>query len=513
MTYKKKYIVSLDQGTTISRAIVFDCNASIIGISKKEITQIYPNPGWVEHDPIEIWNIQYFVFLEVLKNSGIDFSQISGIGITNQRETIIVWDKKSGKPIYNAIVWQCRRTADFCEELQSNRKFVKYVRKVTGLVIDPYFSATKIKWILDFIRNSRIRAYQGEILCGTVDSWLIWNMTKGKKHITDYTNASRTMLFNIHTLQWDNELLNIFDIPISMLPRVCSSSEVYGKISIKNKKNIINVPISGIAGDQQAALFGQLCVTPGSAKITYGTGCFLLMNTGDKPVKSKRRLLTTIVCGPRGELNYALEGMVFMGGAIVQWLRDEMKLIRDVSEMECFSKKVHDTHGVYIIPTFSGLASPFWDPYVKGSIFGLTRGVNSYHIVRAALESVAFQIRDIIEVMQKDYGKNINSIRVSGGVVINNFLMQFQSDILNIRIDRSQISEISALGVAYLAGLSIGFWKNLEVVRDKFLKTYKFYPNAYNIEREYRYCCWKNAIVCTRLWKNMNLKTYNFFYK
>ncbi|MCR3754726.1 MAG: glycerol kinase [Candidatus Westeberhardia cardiocondylae] len=504
---KKKYIVALDQGTSASRAIIFDYYANVIGIARKEITQIYPKPGWVEHDPMEIWNTQYDVFFEVLRKTGICCNQISGIGVTNQRETIVVWNKKDGKPIYNAIVWQCRRTADFCNELISDTKLEKYVKRVTGLVIDPYFSGTKIKWILDFVCDSRTRAYHGELLCGTIDSWIIWKMTNGKIHITDYTNASRTMLFNIHTLKWDDQLLSILDIPVSMLPRVCSSSEIYGSFDIFEGCFSCTIPISGIAGDQQAALYGQLCVFPGMSNITYGTGCFLLTNIGVHTIQSKYGLLTTIACGAKGELNYALEGTVFIGGSIIQWLRDEMKLISDIVDIEYFARKVKDTHGVYVVPAFSGLATPFWDPHVRGSIFGITRGVNIYHIIRATLEAIAFQIRDVVEVMQVDYGKSFKLIRVAGGMVVSDFLMQCQSDILNINIEKSLVGEVSALGVAYLSGLSVGFWKSFEEIctNSVFLRC-KFSPSVQYIEREYHYNCWKNAVICTRLWKNLSAK-------
>ncbi|MCR3755068.1 MAG: glycerol kinase [Candidatus Westeberhardia cardiocondylae] len=506
LNIKNKYIVSLDQGTSISRAIIFDYNSNIVGISRKEITQIYPKPGWVEHDPVEIWNTQYFVFLDVLRKTGICISQISGIGITNQRETIIVWDKKSGEPIYNAIVWQCRRTADFCKILKSDDKLVKYVREITGLVIDPYFSGTKIKWVLDFIEGSRIRAFRGELLCGTVDSWLIWNMTNGKLHITDYTNASRTMLFNIHTLQWDDRLLNVLGIPISMLPIVKSSSEIYGNFNVHNKELSVCIPISGIAGDQQSALFGQNCISPCVSNINYGTGCFLLINTG-VVIQSKYGLLTTISCGVNGEISYSLEGTVFICGAIIQWLRDEMKLINNVNDIENFSRKVHDTHGVYVIPAFSGLSSPFWDPYVRGSIFGITRGVNVYHIIRASLESIAFQVKYIIEAMNIDFGNDIKCLRVSGGAIVSDFLMQCQSDILNICIEKIKLQEVSALGVAYLSGLSVGFWSSIDEIRNNSLvERYNFFPSIKRIQYEYHYNCWKNAMICTNLWKNMNLK-------
>lgn len=497
MTLKKKYIVALDQGTSSSRAIVMDHDANIISLSQREFSQIYPNPGWVEHDPMEIWASQSSTLVEVLAKSNIRSDQIAGIGITNQRETAVVWDKESGKPIYNAIVWQCRRTAYICDQLK-REGLEDYVRHTTGLVIDPYFSGTKIKWILDHVEDARKRAQRGELLCGTIDSWLIWKMTQGRVHVTDYTNASRTMLYDIHNLKWDESLLAILDIPISMLPKVLSSSEIYGETNIGVKGGTC-IPIAGIAGDQQAALYGQLCVTSGMAKNTYGTGCFLLMNTGTEAVQSRHGLLTTIACGPNGEINYALEGAVFVAGAAIQWLRDEMKLINDATDSEYFACKVKDTNGVYVVPAFTGLGAPYWDPYARGAIFGITRGVNANHIIRATLESIAFQTRDLIDAMQADSGKKLKSLRVDGGAVENNFLMQFQSDILGTHVERLEVQEVTALGAGYLAGLAVGFWRNLDEVCKKAKIEREFRPGIEKVERNIIYTGWKKAVDRARL--------------
>ncbi|EBR0130211.1 glycerol kinase, partial [Salmonella enterica subsp. enterica serovar Ajiobo] len=390
ITREKKYIVALDQGTTSSRAVLFDRNANIIDIAQREFTQIYPKPGWVEHDPMEIWATQSSVLTEVLAKTDVHPDEVAAIGITNQRETTIVWEKETGKPVYNAIVWQCRRTADYCTGLKQNEEMVRYIRENTGLVVDPYFSGTKVKWILDNVEGAREKAEKGELLFGTVDTWLVWRMTQGRVHVTDHTNASRTMLYNIRSLEWDQKILDLFGIPRAMLPEVKASSEIYGKTNIGGKGGT-RIPISGIAGDQQAALFGQMCVQPGMAKNTYGTGCFLLMNTGNEAVLSEHGLLTTIACGPRGEVNYALEGAVFVAGASIQWLRDEMKIIADATDSEYFATKVKDSNGVYVVPAFTGLGAPYWDPYARGAIFGLTRGVNSNHLIRATLESIAYQ--------------------------------------------------------------------------------------------------------------------------
>jgi glycerol kinase len=498
-THQQQYIVALDQGTTSSRAVVLDHDANIISVSQREFTQIYPKPGWVEHDPMEIWSSQSSVLVEALAKADIDSDQVAALGITNQRETTIVWEKESGKPVYNAIVWQCRRTADICQTLKE-QGLEEYIRHNTGLVVDPYFSGTKVKWILDNVPDARARAQRGELLFGTVDTWLVWKMTQGRVHVTDYTNASRTMLFNIHTLDWDERMLQVLDIPRAMLPEVKPSSEIYGKTNIGGKGGT-RIPISGIAGDQQAALYGQLCVQPGMAKNTYGTGCFLLMNTGKEAVMSQNGLLTTIACGPKGEVNYALEGAVFIGGASVQWLRDELKLISDAADSEYFATKVKDTNGVYVVPAFTGLGAPYWDPYARGAIFGLSRGANSNHIIRATLESIAYQTRDVLDAMQQDSGNRLQSLRVDGGAVANNFLMQFQSDILGTRVERPVIREVTALGAAFLAGLAVGFWQDLDEVQSKTAIEKEFKPSIETIERNTRYKGWQKAVARVRDWE------------
>ena len=495
----KKYIVALDQGTTSSRAVVMDHDANIVSVSQREFEQIYPHPGWVEHDPMEIWASQSSTLVEVLAKADISSDEIAAIGITNQRETAIVWERETGKPIYNAIVWQCRRTAEICEQLKRDG-MEEYIRKATGLVVDPYFSGTKVKWILDHVEGARERAKRGELLFGTVDTWLVWKMTQGRVHVTDYTNASRTMLFNIHELDWDDKMLEALDIPRAMLPEVRKSSEVYGQTNIGGKGGT-RIPIAGIAGDQQAALFGQLCVKEGMAKNTYGTGCFMLMNTGEKAVASTHGLLTTIACGPRGEVNYALEGAVFMAGASIQWLRDEMKLINDALDSEYFATKVKDTNGVYVVPAFTGLGAPYWDPYARGAIFGLTRGVNANHIIRATLESIAYQTRDVLEAMQADSGIRLHALRVDGGAVANNFLMQFQSDILGTRVERPEVREVTALGAAYLAGLAVGFWQNLDELQEKAVIEREFRPGIETTERNFRYSGWKKAVKRALAWE------------
>lgn len=499
MTLQKKYIVALDQGTTSSRAVILDHDANIISVSQREFEQIYPKAGWIEHDPMEIWASQSATLTEVLAKADIRSDQIAGIGITNQRETTIVWEKESGKPIYNAIVWQCRRTTDSCEQLKK-AGLESYIRENTGLVVDPYFSGTKIKWILDHVPGARDRAKRGELLFGTVDTWLVWKMTQGRAHVTDYTNASRTMIFNIHTLDWDERMLKALDIPREMLPTVHPSSTIYGQTNIGGKGGT-RIPIAGIAGDQQAALYGQLCVQTGMAKNTYGTGCFLLMNTGTEAVPSKQGLLTTIACGPRGEVNYALEGAVFIGGASIQWLRDEMKLINDATDSEYFATKVKDSNGVYVVPAFTGLGAPYWDPYARGAIFGLTRGANSNHIIRATLESIAYQTRDVLDAMQADSGTRLKALRVDGGAVANNFLMQFQSDILGTRVERPQVLEVSALGAAFLAGLAVGYWNDLDEVRNKTVLEREFRPSIETVERNHRYQGWKKAVVRAQAWE------------
>ena len=494
-----KYILALDQGTTSSRAIIFDKEQNIYGIAQKEFKQIYPKEGWVEHDPMEIWASQYGVLQEVLAKTNIEPEQIAAIGITNQRETAIVWDKQTGEPIYNAIVWQCRRTADICEKLKSNG-FDKYIKENTGLLIDAYFSATKVKWILDNVEGAREKADKGDLLFGTVDTWLLWKLTNGRVHVTDYTNASRTMLFNIRELNWDKKILEKLNIPISMLPEVKSSSEIYGYVNLGGKDNI-KVPIAGIAGDQQAALFGQAAFNKGDAKNTYGTGCFLLMNTGEELVESKNGLLTTIAIGLNGKVNYALEGSVFMGGAIIQWLRDEMGMLADAQDSEYFAKKVKNNGGVYVVPAFVGLGAPYWDMYARGSIFGLTRGSNKNHIIRAALESIAYQVKDLINAMEEDSGCKINTLKVDGGASKNKLLMQFQSDITNIEVCKPIMTETTALGAAYLAGLAVGYFNNLEEIAESCYAGEKYEPNMNFEERENLYNGWKKAVSRAQHWE------------
>lgn len=455
-----QYILALDQGTTSSRAILFDKQQNIIGISQKEFTQHYPKEGWVEHDPMEIYSSQYAVMMEVIAQSGVDVKDIKGIGITNQRETTILWDAKTGRPVYNAIVWQCRRTADRIDQLKQ-QGLEEYIRKTTGLVPDAYFSATKIAWILDHVPQGRERAKKGEILFGTVDSWLIWKLSGGKVHVTDYTNASRTMLFNINTLSWDEKLLDALDIPMQMLPQVKNSSEIYAYTTIQGEE----IPIAGIAGDQQAALFGQCCFEQGQAKNTYGTGCFLLMNTGDRPCFSQNGLITTIAIGLNGKVQYALEGSVFVGGAVIQWIRDEMRFINESKDAEYYAQKVEDTGGVYLVPAFTGLGAPHWDMYARGCIIGITRGTKREHIIRAAQESIAYQSYDLVKAMEKDTGVSIRELKVDGGASRDAFLMQFQADVLDCEVRRPMIRETTALGAAYLAGLAVGVWKDTDEIR------------------------------------------------
>ncbi|HEX8593641.1 MAG TPA: glycerol kinase GlpK [Pseudomonas sp.] len=489
----KNYIIALDQGTTSSRAIIFDRDANVVSTAQSEFVQHYPQAGWVEHDPMEIFATQTACMTKALAQADLHHNQIAAIGITNQRETTVVWEKETGRPIYNAIVWQCRRSTEICQQLKRDG-LEDYIKETTGLVTDPYFSGTKLKWILDNVEGSRERARNGELMFGTIDSWLIWKFTGGKVHVTDYTNASRTMLFNIHTLEWDQRMLDVLDIPREMLPEVKSSSEVYG-----HSKS--GIPIAGIAGDQQAALFGQMCVEPGQAKNTYGTGCFLLMNTGKKAVKSAHGMLTTIGCGPRGEVAYALEGAVFNGGSTVQWLRDELKIITDAVDTEYFATKVKDSNGVYLVPAFTGLGAPYWDPYARGALFGLTRGVKVDHIIRAALESIAYQTRDVLDAMQQDSGERLKSLRVDGGAVANNFLMQFQADILGTHVERPQMRETTALGAAFLAGLAIGFWSSLDELRNKAVIEREFHPECEPEKREKLYAGWQKAVARTRDWE------------
>jgi glycerol kinase len=486
---EKKYVLALDQGTTSSRAILFDRNGRIVNISQKEFTQLYPNPGWVEHNPLEIWETQLNAAKEAIKY--IDVSEIACIGITNQRETTILWDKNTGKPVYNAIVWQSRQTSDICDDLKKSG-LEPYIKENTGLVIDAYFSGTKIKWILDNVEGARERAEKGEILFGTVDTWLLWNLTGGKAHITDYSNASRTMIYNIKNLRWDEKILGILDIPSEILPEVRQSSEIYANTNAEIFG--AEIPISGIAGDQQAALFGQLCFQEGMVKNTYGTGCFMLMNTGEKIVQSHKGLITTIAWGLQGKVEYALEGSVFVAGAAIQWLRDELKIIHEAADSEYFANKVKDTEGVYVVPAFTGLGAPYWDMYARGAIVGLTRGAGRNHIIRATLESIAYQTKDIIEAMIEDSGINLTVLKVDGGASANNFLMQFQSDILNVNIERPEITETTALGAAYLAGLATGFWKSKGEVIQNWSMNKKFKPAINDDERNRLYSGWKKAV-------------------
>ena len=469
----KQYILSLDQGTSSSRAIIFDEKGEIKAVNQQEFRQIFPQSGWVEHDPQEIWSSQASVVAGAITSIGINGLDIAGIGITNQRETTIVWDRETGTPVYNAIVWQDRRTSDYCDELKAEGK-VDFVRERTGLIIDAYFSATKIKWILDHVKGAREKAEAGKLVFGTVDTWLVWNLTRGEAHVTDVTNASRTMLFNIHTLDWDDELLALFDIPRSMMPEVRSSSEVYGYT--KTTLFAHKVPIAGIAGDQQAALFGQMCVEPGMVKNTYGTGCFLLMNSGDKPVYSKNNLLTTVAWKLGDKVTYALEGSIFVGGAVVQWLRDGLKIVRSSSEVEALASTVPDSGGVYFVPALTGLAAPYWKQDARGVISGISRGTTTAHIARAALEGIAYQTMDVVNAMSKDAGIELKELRVDGGASANNLLLQFQADLLDSWVIRPRIIETTALGAAYLAGLAVGFWGSLDEIRQQWQVDRRFVP-------------------------------------
>lgn len=486
-----QYIMSLDQGTTSSRCILFDKSGNAISMAQKEYQQFYPQPGWVEHDPMEIWQTQLEVAQTALQNAKLTAADIAAIGITNQRETTILWDKRTGKPIYNAIVWQCRRTAEFCETL-AQKGYAQKIQEKTGLLLDAYFSATKICWILDHVAGARQMAEDGNLLFGTVDTWLIWNLTGGQVHATDYSNASRTMLYNIHTLQWDEELLDLLHIPYSILPEVRPSSHTFG--------NALpycfgaSIPITGVAGDQHAALFGQACFTPGSAKNTYGTGCFLLMNTGEKPVTSKNGLLTTIAWGLDGKVTYALEGSVFVAGAAIQWLRDELKLIDSAPDTEAMALSVPDTCGVYLVPAFVGLGAPYWDPYARGMLTGLTRGANRNHIARAALESMAYQTYDVLHAMEEDAGIPLAELRADGGAAANNFLLQFQADITGVPVLRPNILETTALGAAYLAGLAVGYWKDLSEIRRNWGVSHAYSPKASKEEAASHLEGWKKAI-------------------
>ena len=496
---EKKYILALDQGTTSSRAIIFDKSGKIVKTAQKEFTQIYPKAGWVEHDPMEIWGTQSGVAREVLETAGISPSEVAAIGITNQRETTVVWDKTTGKPVYNAIVWQCRRTAGICDGLKA-AGHEQYIRDNTGLVVDAYFSGTKVKWILDNVEGARAKAEAGDLLFGTIDSWLIWNLTRGKKHVTDYSNASRTMLYNIVDLKWDDKILEAMNVPASMLPEVMQSSEVYG-VTDPQTFGGAEIPIAGIAGDQQAALFGQACYSEGMVKNTYGTGCFMLMNTGEKMVPSKNGLLTTIAWGLDGKVEYALEGSIFMAGASVQWLRDEMKMITDAQDSEYYATKVEDTNGVYMVPAFAGLGAPYWDMYARGTMVGLTRGANKNHIIRATLESIAYQTRDVIDAMQADSGIELSELKVDGGATANNFLMQFQSDILGVDVARPVVAETTALGAAYLAGLAVKFWDSKEQIAKNWAVDETFKNEIPEVKRTELYSGWQRAVERSRSWE------------
>ncbi len=487
----KQYILSLDQGTSSSRAIVFDEKGEICSVAQKEFRQIFPQSGWVEHDPHEIWASQASVIAEAIATIDINGLNIAGIGITNQRETTIVWDKETEEPVYNAIVWQDRRTSAYCDSLKAEGK-TGFIRDKTGLILDAYFSATKIKWILDHVPGARERAEKGKLLFGTVDSWLIWRLTRGEVHVTDVTNASRTMLFNIHTLTWDEELLKLFHIPVSMMPEVKSSSEVYGHT--KTTLFAHKVPIAGIAGDQQAALFGQMCTEPGMMKNTYGTGCFLLMNSGEKPIVSENNLLTTIAWKIGDKVNYALEGSIFVGGSVVQWLRDGLGVIKSSSEVEALAASVPDTNGVYFVPALTGLAAPWWDQYARGSISGISRGTTAAHIARAALEGIAFQTMDIVNAMVKDSGLPLKVLKVDGGAARNNLLMQFQADILNAPVIRPQVTETTALGAAYLAGLAVGYWSGIEDIKKQWQVDRRFEASGDAEKVEYAKQGWHNAV-------------------
>lgn len=491
------FVLALDQGTTSSRAILFDNTGSITAVAQKEFKQIYPHPGWVEHDPNEIWASQYSVLAEVLARSGIKTNQVAAIGITNQRETSIVWDRHTGEPIYNAIVWQDRRTAKFCDELNAGGH-ADFIRKKTGLVIDAYFSATKIRWILDNVSGARQKAENGDLVFGTVDTWLTWKLSGGKIHITDVTNASRTMLMNIETCEWDDELLKLFNIPASMLPEIRPSSKLYGVTEAVVRHS--NIPISGIAGDQQAALFGQLCTEPGMVKNTYGTGCFMLMNTGEKAVESKNNLLTTVAWKINNKVEYALEGSIFIAGAVVQWLRDELKVIRASKDVEKLATSVSSSNGVYMVPAFAGLGAPYWDQHARGSIFGLTRGSSNAHIARACIESIAYQTFDVLKAMESDAGISIAELRVDGGATQNDLLMQFQSDILQVAVVRPKVYETTALGAAYLAGLAVGYWDSVHALQQQWQVDKKFEPQLPNEKIEECIKGWQRAVKAARVW-------------
>ncbi|ARF17989.1 glycerol kinase GlpK [Sporosarcina ureae] len=495
----KKYILALDQGTTSSRAILFDKKGDIFHTAQQEFTQYFPKPGWVEHNADEIWSSVLSVIAAVISEKNIAATQIEGIGITNQRETTVVWDKHTGNPVYHAIVWQSRQTADVCEELKAAGHDDVF-RTKTGLLIDSYFSGTKVKWILDNVEGAREKADNGDLLFGTIDTWIIWKLSGGAAHVTDYSNASRTLMYNIHDLEWDEELLNILNVPKTMLPTVCQSSEIYTHTDTRHFFGH-NAPIAGIAGDQQAALFGQACFESGMVKNTYGTGCFMLMNTGEKAVTSDNGLLTTIAWGIDGKVEYALEGSIFVAGSAIQWLRDGLRMFRSASESESYAKRVQSTDGVYVVPAFVGLGTPYWDSDVKGAVFGLTRGTTKEHFVRATIESLAYQTKDVLDAMEADSGISLKTLRVDGGVVDNDFLMQFQADLLNVPVERSTINETTALGAAYLAGLAVGFWKDRNEIADYWRLDRPFEPNMEEAVREDLYKGWQKAIHATIAFK------------
>jgi glycerol kinase len=492
----KEFILAFDQGTTSSRAIVFDKNGLPVATAQKEFTQFYPKPGWVEHDPDEIWSTQAGVALEAITKAGVESANIAAIGITNQRETTVVWNRKTGKPVYNAIVWQDRRTAGFCDQLKSDGQSQTILKK-TGLIIDAYFSATKVRWILDNVKDARTQAEEGHLAFGTIDTWLIWNLTRGKLHITDVSNASRTMLFNIHTLKWDEELLKIFNIPASMLPEVKSSSEIYGNTE---GQFATQIPIAGIAGDQQAALFGQMCIEPGMVKNTYGTGCFMMMNIGGKPIESKSKLLTTVAWRIGNETQYALEGSIFIAGAVVQWLRDGLGIIKTSGDVEKLAAKVKGSDGVYFVPAFAGLGAPHWNQHSRGTIVGITRGSTSAHIARAALDSIAYQTLEVLQAMQKDSAIHIRELRVDGGATINNQLMQFQSDLLQAKVVRPKITETTALGAAYLAGLAVKYWVSIDEIRKQWQMDRTFSPQIEENETHSLIKGWHRAVNAAKAW-------------
>lgn len=495
----EQYIMSLDQGTTSSRAILFNKKGEIVYTAQREFPQYFPQPGWVEHNPSEIWSSILAVIATCLAEAEVKPSQIAGIGITNQRETTVVWEKDTGHPVYNAIVWQSRQTADICADLKT-QGHEDMIRQKTGLLIDPYFSATKVKWILDHVEGARDRAERGELLFGTIDSWLIWKLSGGTAHVTDYSNASRTMMYNIHELEWDQEILDLLDIPRAMLPEVRGSSEVYAH-TVPYHFFGSEVPIAGAAGDQQAALFGQACYEEGAIKNTYGTGCFMLMNTGERAIHSQHGLITTIAWGIDGKIEYALEGSIFVAGSAIQWLRDGLRMIKDSKDSELYSSRVDSTDGVYLVPAFVGLGSPYWDSEVRGAVFGLTRGTSKEHFIRATLESLAYQTRDVLNAMQQDSGNPLAKLRVDGGAVKNNLLMQFQSDILGAPVERPVISETTALGAAYLAGLAVGFWSSREEICEQWASERIFEPGMAEEQRERLYAGWQKAVEAAMVFK------------